>query len=324
MGKRFLITGGTGFFGRALLRYFAQRLTLENADFSVEVLTRNPDSFLRKFPEFASLSWLQFRAGNILELDSLTGLTAPDYILHAAADSTNGHRLSSIDRFDQIVSGTKNMLRFATVCRAKRFLLTSSGAVYGDPVGREEPICEDDVSADRSFVTGDAYASGKRVAERLCDLVARDTGLSVVVARCFAFVGEDLPTNAHFAIGNFIRDAMWSDEITVRGSGRAVRSYLHQTDLAEWLLTILERGAPLRTYNVGSDQAVSILELANLVSDVVSPGKPVRVLGQDGMQDTRRFYVPSIVRAQNELGLHVRVGLSEAIRSTAFAIRSKS
>jgi len=74
-----------------------------------------------------------------------------------------------------------------------------------------------------------------------------------VVARCFAFVGADLPLNVHFAIGNFIRDALTADALTVSGDGTPLRTYLDQSDLAHWLFTMLERGRSGEDYNVSSD-----------------------------------------------------------------------
>jgi dTDP-glucose 4,6-dehydratase len=141
--------------------------------------------------------------------------------------------------------------------------------------------------------------------------------MAVVVARCYAFVGEDLPRDAHFAIGNFIRDALEGDMITVQSDGTPTRSYLHQADLAEWLLTLVARGHSGRVYNVGSDQAITMRDLAALVAEELRPGIPVRFLGAPRPARPGDRYVPSIDRARQELGLEVKTSLAEAIRRSA-------
>jgi len=141
-----------------------------------------------------------------------------------------------------------------------------------------------------------------------------------VIARCFAFVGPDLPLNVHFAIGNFIRDALTADAITVSGDGTPLRTYLHQSDLAHWLLTLLVHGRPGQVYNVGSDEVISIAALAHLVRDILAPDKPVYILGQLDPSAARNRYVPDIRKAQQELGLSVTVPLAEAIRRTGEAV----
>ena len=103
---------------------------------------------------------------------------------------------------------------------------------------------------------------------------------------------------------------------TVEGDGTAVRSYLYAADLTVWLWRLLLEGTPGRTYNVGSDAAVTIEELARLVARVVAPGCEVQVLGKaDGRPPQR--YVPSIDRARAELGLGPVVALPDAIERTA-------
>jgi UDP-glucuronate decarboxylase len=128
--------------------------------------------------------------------------------------------------------------------------------------------------------------------------VGEQHGLETVVARCFAFVGPDLPLNVHFAIGNFIRDALTADAITVCGDGTPLRTYLDQSNLAHWLLTLLELGRPGQAYNVGSDEVISIAALAHLVRDILAPEKPVHIQGQLDPGDARNSYVADISKAR--------------------------
>ena len=125
----------------------------------------------------------------------------------------------------------------------------------------------------------------------------------------------------HFAIGNFIRDALWRDEILVQGDGTAVRSYMDQRDLAHWLLALLEHGKPGEAYNVGSDEAISIADLAHLVRDVVSPGKPVRILGKSMGNSERNRYVPDVSKAIDELQLYLRYSLVQAVKEVSRKVR---
>jgi len=119
-----------------------------------------------------------------------------------------------------------------------------------------------------------AYGEGKRVAELLCALAAWETGIACVIARCFAFIGPHLPLDAHYAAGNFLRDALKGGPINIISDGRPVRSYLYMADLMVWLMILLVKGQSCRPYNVGSDEAVSLAELAASIQDVFPLRKP--------------------------------------------------
>lgn len=316
------LTGGTGFFGRALLRAWLGAFKAGVTVPSVTVLTRSPTGFVDRYPEFSKLPWLRFHVGDIGKPDTLPKGDSFSHILHAAADSTLGPQLAPLQRFHQIVAGTHNLLEYATACGARRFLLTSSGGVYGPQPPAMERIPEDYQGMPDPLNPANAYSVAKRAAEHLCALYQDAHDIEVVIARCFAFVGQDLPLDAHFAIGNFIRDALHGDSIQVAGDGTPLRTYLDQEDLAHWLLTLLERGQPGAAYNIGSDEVVSIAELAHRVRDLLAPGKPVEIRGQFRDTQGRNRYVPDIRKAREELGLTVRIPLTGAILRAGAAHRA--
>jgi len=312
-----LLTGGTGFFGKALLRYWTALAAQGSPVHPVTVLSRSPRVFLDRCPEFAGHDWLTLHQGDILEPDSLPSDGAFTHLLHAAADSTLGPQFSPLQRYLQIVDGTRHMLDYAVSHGIRRFLLTSSGGVYGPQPQDMEKIPESYNGMPDPLNPQHAYSVAKRAAEHLCSLYQDRYGIQPVIARCFAFVGRDLPLDAHFAIGNFIRDALYANEIVVKGDGTAVRSYMDQRDLAAWLSTLLHDGRPGHAYNVGSDQALSIAELACFVRDTISPDKAVLIAGCANPNNFRSRYVPDISKARSELGLAIKVELGAAIRDTA-------
>jgi len=318
--SKLFLTGGTGFFGKALLRHHLA--SVDPFAPQIAVLSRNPEQFFTEFPEFSGHPSITFFKGDIQQRDSLPWRHSFTHVLHAATDSTIGPSLTPLQRYDQIVDGTRNILDLAIATGARRFLLTSSGGIYGPQPADLAAIPEDWPDSPPLAEPSTAYGQAKRAAEHLCALVGEQHGLETVVARCFAFVGPDLPLNVHFAIGNFIRDALTADAITVSGDGTPLRTYLHQSDLAHWLLTLLEHGRPGQTYNVGSDEVISIAALAHLVRDILAPNKPVHILGQPNPGAARNRYVPDIRKAQQQLGLGVTVPLAEAIRRTGAAFQA--
>lgn len=311
------LTGGTGFFGKALLPTLLSKSSSTGG--TCTVLSRDPAAFLKRNPQFKDQPGLGFHKGDILNVDSLPNSESYSHIIHAATDSTYGPALTPLERYDQIVTGTRNILDLAARQRSSRFLYVSSGAVYGPQPEGLPGFPEDWVGSPDVSNTSNTYGIGKLAAEHLCHIYRSMSDMEVVIARCFAFIGPDLPLDVHFAVGNFIRDALYNDSIIVSGDGSAVRSYLSQDDLASWLMSILVDGLNGEAYNVGSDEDISIRELALLVRDLLAPDKPVCIKSNMPLSSSRSRYVPDIRKSKEHLSLNVCVPLSQAILNTAAA-----
>ncbi len=314
-GARIFMTGGTGFIGRWMLealRHAAQRRGL---DVEVTVLTRDPQAFARKAPHLAGHPGFRFVAGDVLTLEPSGERFT--HVLHAATDASADLNLNNPARmFDTVVTGTRRTLDFAVASGAERVFFFSSGAVYGAQPWEVEHAGEDWPGAPDTREASNTYAEAKRAAEMLCSIYAKQHGLDVVNARIFALLGPLLSLEIHFAAGNFIRDALAGRKVTVVGTGTAVRSYLYAADLTAWLWTILLRAEPGAVYNVGSEEAVSIAELAERTATLLGDAGH-EILGKPDPGWNPGRYVPSTALIRRELGVRQTVPLDEAIRRTA-------
>lgn len=312
-GAHLLITGGTGFVGRWLLA----GLAAANAEYGLgahaTVLTRDAGLFARVCPNLAADAAVDLLQGDVRAVR----WPGEEYslVVHGAASSDaslNEHQPEEM--LEVIELGTRRVLDLSLQLDVRRLLLLSSGAVYQPPAPRGG-FSEDSPRGSYWPDEPSAYHAGKRRAEDLA-LEAAGSGLDVTVARLFAFVGPHLPLDRHFAIGNFIGDVLEGHDIHVRGDGTPVRSYLYAADMAAWLwVMLLDERAAGRTYNVGSERAVSIAAAARLVAAAAGRTVDVTTAG-GGDRGAGDYYVPVTGRARRELGLGETVALPEAIRRT--------
>lgn len=308
-GRRVFLTGGTGFVGTWLLEYF--RLHGE-AHPHLFVLSRDPGAFAERNPHLAALPWLELVPGDVRKLESLP--PGIDTVVHGATTASRVlNDESPLEMAEVIAKGTERMLDLASRQGVRRFLFLSSGLACGTQSPELAATPEDRTGHLDALDPRAAYGNAKHFAEHLCVQHAHSAGFEACIARLFAFIGPLLPLDAHFAAGNFIRDGLAGNPILVQGDGTPLRTYLHAAELAHWLWVLLDRGRAGEAYNVGSDEVVSIRELAEAVARQC--GVPVAVAGipQPGRLPAR--YVPD-VRKAGGLGLRPILKLEESLRLT--------
>ena len=313
--KSFFITGGTGFFGLWLLESFCHINDALGLGAKATILTRDPVSFAQKAPHLTSRHDLTFIQGDIRNFPFPEGNF--DYLIHAATEaSAKLNHEAPHEMLDAIIAGMRHVLDFSSQANVKKILFTSSGAVYGPQPSELTHVPEDYMGAPDCLNPASAYGEGKRIAELMAAIHAKRHGTEIKIARCFAFVGPHLPLDTHFAIGNFLRDAMAGTPIKIGGDGTPHRSYLYAADLAIWLWTILFRGKSLRPYNVGSEEDHPISGLAALVKQSLGTVSPIEIAQTAKPAAPVSRYVPAASRAREELGLDVNILLSESLRRT--------
>jgi nucleoside-diphosphate-sugar epimerase len=309
-GQRIFITGGTGFFGCWLLESFAWANDKFDLKAQAVVLSRDPRRFARKAPHLANHPAISLYPGDVSSFEYPIGTFA--HVIHAAVDYS-----APLELFLNGIEGTRRTLEFALESRAQRYLLASSGAIYGRQPTEIPQLEEEHAGGPDPTQLRSAYGEGKRVSEFLCTAYHEKHGLQATIARGFAFVGPYLPLDQGSAIGNFIGDAISGNPIKVNGDGTPLRSYLYGADLAIWLWTILLRGVPTRPYNVGAEPAYSIAEIAQIVTEEVNPKVEVQIARKADRTKPAERYVPSTKRAQSELNLKEWIDVREGVRRTA-------
>lgn len=310
--KIILITGVSGFFGWWILNFFLfVNLSRGNkSKIKIIGLTRDVESLKKKiiFPtNELSLYHVDLNKPFKIKEDY-------DYVIHMATTSAhetfNGE--PDIAKINLLENGTKHLLAQISK-KVKKILFTSSGVVYAQSnklVNEESPLFISD-----SPNTGLAY--GKVKAENILTEYSRENNIDFVIARCFSFVGPNLPMNIHYAIGNFIENALNKNDIVINGDGLPRRSYLYITDTVVWLIKLLifRKGI----YNVGSSDSISIYDLAKKIKTITSSNTNIVVKGDsnDSVGNLKRnVYVPNVSKIKKDLKVNVYHSLDDSILRT--------
>ncbi len=315
--KRFFVTGGSGFIGKWLLSALLTASRRLDLNCQIEVLTRSIQQFRASAPQIATAEGVILHQGDVRSFNFPSG--SFDIIIHGATDVVA--QQAPLETFSTCLDGTRRVLDFAVASDAKDLLLTSSGAVYGKHPSEPTGLVEDCFRGPDPTSILSAYGEGKRASEWLACAVGQEANIKVKIARIYAQVGPYLPLDKHFAIGNFIRDALENRDIIIRGDGTPYRSYLYAADTAIWLWRMVLHGQPGRAWNVGGSEGVSIAELAARVNVVLGSTKGVKILTPVNPDIRPDYYLPNTLRAQTELQVPTPFSLDEAILRTAKWVR---
>ncbi|MBR5346777.1 MAG: dTDP-glucose 4,6-dehydratase [Deltaproteobacteria bacterium] len=321
--KTLLVTGGCGFIGSNFVRFALNHHLAENL-VNLDKLTYAGN--LANLADVASDPRYRFVKGDITDTALVRGLfeeTQPDAIVHFAAESHVDRSIVGPGDFVQTnIVGTFTLLEAARAAWGKetaqrRFLHVSTDEVYGS-LGETGRFTEETAYAPRS-----PYSASKAASDHLAAASFHTYGLPVLITNCsnnygpFQFPEKLMPL--------IINNALHGKDLPVYGDGRNVRDWLYVEDHCRALRTVLEKGIPGQTYNIGGNNEQAnidiVTSICNLLDELAGPlpsGAPrtslIRFVTDRPGHDRR--YAIDATKIRRELGWEPQTTFREGLRRT--------
>lgn len=263
-GQRIAVTGGSGFLGSWLAEMVAALNDEYRLGITLDLYSRSAADWAKANVRLSARGDIHTVVQDVRSPFSFHPDTA--YVVHAAGIPDNRvHASDPLRVFQTTVQGTAHALEAATQLPAlKRLVNLSSSLVSGTP-DRTGAIAETDNFPVPAGQLHNVYRDAKHAAESLCATYRSQFRLPVSTLRPFTFLGPYQELDRPWAINNFMRDMLLSTEIRMHSDGSARRSYLYGSDAAWWTLSALVNGVDGQSYNLGSAEPVSHLELIKLI-----------------------------------------------------------
>ncbi len=320
---RALITGGAGFIGSHLAEAMLARGN------EVLVIDDLSTGSLQNILPLMKRPGFEFLLGSITDEQMVNpAVAACDFVYHLGA--AVGVRLvfeQPVRTIETNVRGTQNILD-ACLRYGRKVLIASTSEVYGkdlhNGLGRFRE--DDDIMIGTSIRW--CYATSKALDEFLARACYVDKGLPVVIVRLFNTVGPRQSPAYGMVIPRFVEQALQGRPITVYGDGLQVRSFTWMGDVVEAILRLMASPrAEGGVFNVGSDEAVTINDLAERVRRMTDPGLeiihiPYEMAFGPGFEDIRHR-VPDITKLRDTVGYAPTVGLNEILERVIAYSREK-
>ena len=320
---KILVTGGAGFIGshltEELLKQKHQLIALDNLSTgryeNIEGLLKN--------------SSFEFVEGDILDANLVDKLVEKiDAIFHlAAAVGVDLIVKKPLQSLTTNIKGSDVVLEAALRYR-KKILIASTSEIYGKNVNG--PLKEtDDRILGSPLKTRWSYSTAKAVDEMLAYLYFKEKKLPAIIVRLFNTVGPRQTGAYGMVLPRLVEQALSNKPITVYGTGKQSRCFLHVTDAVRALIGLIEEPRAVgEVFNIGSQEEITIEQLAkDIIKSVESKSGivyiPYEKAYEEGFEDMQRR-VPDIAKINKLIGFRPTFTLSEIVKDIIAYIKINS
>lgn len=319
---KILITGGAGFIGSYLAEGAiagGHRVTVLD-DFSTGLMENV--ARMKSNPKFALIT------GTILNEDLVDKLVERcDVVFHlAAAVGVELIVKKPMESLTTNIKGSEIVLEMAYRYH-KKILITSTSEIYGKNVNG--PLKEgDDRILGSPLKTRWSYSTAKAVEEMLAYVYWKEKGVPSIIVRLFNTVGPRQTGAYGMVVPRFISQALKNEPITVYGSGKQSRCFIHVKDVVKALIRLVKQPKAVgEVFNIGSQEEITI---GNLAKDIIRITKsksrivyiPYNKAYEEGFEDMQRR-IPSIDKINKLIGFKPTYTLPEIIRDIVKYIKKQ-
>ena len=303
-GKNVVVTGGSGFLGSNYVEALAKR--------GANVITHTHLREMQTLPSNVTV------VGNVdlTNIDECCDLVKnADYVVHSGGNIAHPSTVpTDIQVSIQNINTLGNVLDACARTGVKKFLNLNSSTGYPD---KRYPITEDEYWDEEPFRSYYGYGWMRRYCEKLMEHVSKFSNLDIMLARGTAIFGpyDNFDTKTCHVVPALIARIL-SDEnpFVVWGSPDVVRDFLYVEDVVNAALLVLEKGVPMRPYNVGSGEAITVGQIVDAI--IKSTGKNPEVIWDNSKPTTIPFRLASTERITTELGFKQEFTFQEGIDKT--------
>lgn len=255
---KILFLGGTGFFGESFKSFIKKE---KETNIAINYVGRSDKYFFKD---------------SFINYNQIHKIKKKEYshLIHCAHASTNRKNLTEVDRFNKSINTTLKLLKLCKKKNIDKFIYISSGIVYKDPNGKND--VNDKIS---SISSEKNYKNSKIICEKLVKNFCKKNKIKYIILRCFSFCGK-MQKNKRYAIPNLISQFKKKNQshIFIDGTGKDIRSFMHQEDLARSLLKIIKSKKKNTLYNIGSTEKISVKNLALKIKKIMKSKKKIIIL----------------------------------------------
>lgn len=300
MSKSLLIIGGTGFVGKSIINYFETCNPLKIT--RIIILSRNAKTQKIKKILKKKIKIIRISA----DITKINKLPTADYIIYCAILKKHNEDLKAVKNYKKLA--IKHHLK-------SKILYLSSGAVYGVQKNKKN-FKESHLDKFKIINFKNGYKKNYSLIKLKNEKFFKELGkkgLDVSIARCFTFVGPNLPLNSYYVIGNIIDSILKKKIINIKANYKIIRSYMHSDDLVRWLIKILQNSnqkCPI--FNVGSDDKISIHQVSKTLAKKFNLKTSKKIIKLNKID----YYIPNINKAKKKLNLNLKYNSLQSIKKT--------
>ncbi len=299
--KSILIIGSSGFFGQSLLDYLVENKNFKKKIDKITLLSRSKKNKISKLAE------KNYKIEEIKgDISQMKYLPYADYIIYCVISKNLNKDLKAV----------KNYIKLAKKFhKGSKVLYTSSGAIYGDQPMVIKELTEKNNPKPRNHKSESRkkYAIVKYKNEKLFRNLNKEN-INVIIARCFAFVGKNLPLDKNFVVGNLIKNIIEKQTLIIKSDKKILRSYMFADDLAHCLLKLVFYNKDnYDLFNIGSEDKIDIRELAYKLAKKFKLETNIKKIENKNKHD---IYIPNISKFRKKYKYYKKLDSYKAVIKT--------